>query len=216
MLDERELRGVLGHELSHVYNRDILISSVAAGLASVIMYLGYLAWLVPIGRSSDDDGPGPLGALAVLILGPVAAGLIQMAISRSREYQADASGAQVTGDPLALASALRKLELGTRALPLPPEPSLQTTSALMIANPFRGEGVAKPLLHPPADGRADRPPRADGRLPALGRRARTPRTKTRYDGRPSSRSRCSSRVSTSASSPSLRHWSSSTALAPAR
>ncbi len=149
ILDERELRGVLGHELSHVYNRDILISSVAAGLASVVMYLGYLAYLVPFGRN-DDDGPGPLGALAVLILGPVAAGLIQMAISRSREYQADATGAQVTGDPLALASALRKLELGTRALPLPPEPALQTTSALMIANPFRHEGMANLFsTHPP-------------------------------------------------------------------
>ena len=150
ILDERELRGVLGHELSHVYNRDILISSVAAGLASVIMYLGYLAWLLPIGRSSDDDGPGPLGALAVLILGPVAAGLIQMAISRSREFQADASGATVTGDPLALASALRKLEQGTRALPLPPEPNLQSTSALMIANPFRPQGMSSLFsTHPP-------------------------------------------------------------------
>jgi heat shock protein HtpX len=150
ILDERELRGVLGHELSHVYNRDILISTVAAGLASMIMYLGYLAWLLPIGRSDDEDGAGPLGALAVLILGPVAAGLIQMAISRSREYQADASGAAVTGDPLALASALRKLEAGTRALPLPPEPSLQSTSALMIANPFRSQGVSKLFsTHPP-------------------------------------------------------------------
>jgi heat shock protein HtpX len=151
ILDERELRGVLGHELSHVYNRDILISSVAAGLASVIMYLSYLAWILPIGRSdSDDDGPGPLGFLLLLVLGPFAAGVIRMAISRSREYQADASGAAVTGDPLALASALRKLELGTRQLPLPPEPRLQTTSSLMIANPFRHEGTASWFsTHPP-------------------------------------------------------------------
>jgi heat shock protein HtpX len=152
ILDERELRGVLGHELSHVYNRDILISSVAAGLASVIMYLTYLAWILPIGRgdSGDDDGPGPVGFVLLLVLGPVAAGVIRMAISRSREFQADASGATVTGDPLALASALRKLEMGTRQLPLPPEPRLQTTSSLMIANPFRHEGTANWFsTHPP-------------------------------------------------------------------
>ncbi len=150
ILDERELRGVLGHELSHVYNRDILISSVAAGLASVMMYLTYLAWFLPMGRGEDDDGPGPLGFLLLLVVGPMAAGVIRMAISRSREFQADASGAAVTGDPLALASALRKLEAGTRALPLPPEPGLQTTSSMMIANPFRREGVANWFsTHPP-------------------------------------------------------------------
>jgi heat shock protein HtpX len=162
LLDERELRGVLGHELAHVYNRDILISSVAAGLASVIMYLTYLAWFLP-GRSQDDDGPGPLGMLLLVLVGPLAAGVIQMAISRSREFQADASGARVTGDPLALASALRKLELGTRALPLPPEPGLQTTSALMIANPFRREGVAHWFsTHPPMAERVARLERLAG------------------------------------------------------
>jgi len=155
ILDERELRGVLGHELMHVYNRDILTASVAAALATAITFIANFALF--FGGGDDDDRPNPIAAIALMILGPLAAGIIQMAISRTREYDADEDGATLTGDPLALASALRKLELGTRQLPLPPERQLVSASHMMIANPFRGEGLARLFsTHPPMGDRIAR------------------------------------------------------------
>ena len=156
ILDERELRGVLGHELMHVYNRDMLTGSIAAAMSSVITYLAYAAMFFGGGGNGRDRG-SPIGAMLMLFLGPVAAGLVQMAISRTREYDADEDGAALTGDPLALASALQKLEVGTQVRPLAPEPRLQSSSHLMIANPFRARDVGTLFsTHPPMGDRIAR------------------------------------------------------------
>ncbi|MDE2060264.1 MAG: zinc metalloprotease HtpX [candidate division NC10 bacterium] len=158
ILNEEELEGVLSHELAHVRNRDTLISTIAATLAGVIVMLARMAMWMPIfgggGRDDDDRGGGAMGFLFLAILAPIAATLIQLAISRSREFQADESGARLTHKPYALASALQKLEVGANRLPMEANPA---TAHLFIVNPLRGDVLFKLFsTHPPVEERIAR------------------------------------------------------------
>ena len=148
LLNERELRGVLGHELSHVYNRDILTSSVAAGIAGIISSISTIALWFGGGRRDREEGGNVIALLLLAILAPLAASLTQFAVSRTREYDADHDGAVLTNDPLALASALSKLESGISHVPMDRDPRMEPVSSMMIANPF---GRVKNLFatHPP-------------------------------------------------------------------
>jgi len=159
LLSERELAGVLGHELGHVKNRDILISSVAATMAGAIMMLARMAQFAAYfggGRRDERGGGGnAIALLATALLAPVAAMLIQAAVSRSREYAADATGAHTTGDPLALASALKKLEAGARLEPM--AGAGPATAHLFIVNPLRGRSLFTLFsTHPPTQDRVAR------------------------------------------------------------
>jgi heat shock protein HtpX len=161
ILEPHELRGVLSHELGHVKNRDILIATVAATIATAIGYLAHmLQWSVifGFGRRDDREGGGGWGALVVAIIMPIAATLIQLAISRSREYLADEAGAGFCHDPLALASALEKLSDHARDQHLAPEsPTQATTASLFIVYPFSGSGLINLFsTHPPMEKRIER------------------------------------------------------------
>ncbi|NLT66620.1 MAG: zinc metalloprotease HtpX [Acidobacteria bacterium] len=141
LLNEEELTGVLAHELAHVKNRDILISSVAATLAGMIMWIANMARFAAIfggGRDSDDEGGGALGMLVTIVVAPIAAMLIQFWISRTREYQADAGGAAIAGSPHGLASALQKLDNYAKKIPMEASPS---TAHMFIMHPFSGKAL---------------------------------------------------------------------------
>ncbi len=159
-LDDEELEGVLAHELSHVKNRDTLTMTIAATLAGVITYLAHMAqWAAFFGggRRDDEEGAGgsAIGALLMAILAPIAAMLIQLAISRAREFQADASGARLVGRPWGLAKALEKLEMASRVTPM--EDATPATAHLFIVNPLRGEGLLTLFsTHPPIQERIAR------------------------------------------------------------
>jgi heat shock protein HtpX len=157
IMDERELEGVLAHELSHVLNRDVLISTIAATVAGAISMLANMAqWGLMFGGSRDDEGrsTNPIALILTIILAPLAAMLIQMAVSRSREFQADASGAGLTHEPEALASALAKLGQATKVIPMDANPA---TAHLFIVNPLSGRSFANLFsTHPPLEERIAR------------------------------------------------------------
>jgi heat shock protein HtpX len=155
-LDRRELEGVIAHELAHVKHRDILISSVAATIAAAIMMVANMARYAMIfggfgGRDNDRGGSNPLAALFTLIMAPIAAMLIQAAISRSREFAADAGGARIAGSPLGLVDALRKIEIAAGRIPLDANPA---TAHMFIVRPFSAEGILGLFrTHPPTEQR---------------------------------------------------------------
>jgi heat shock protein HtpX len=157
ILDWNELRGVLAHEISHVGNRDILIGSVAAAIATgITLIANFLQFSAFFGGGDDDEGTNPIALLALAILAPLAAGLLQMALSRSREYEADRSGARLVGDGEPLARALQKLEVGARQIPMDIDPA---HASAFIVNPLTGRRMSFATLwrtHPPTEDRVAR------------------------------------------------------------
>jgi heat shock protein HtpX len=157
ILDAEELEGVLAHELSHVKNRDVLIATMAATLAGAITYLAHMAqWAAIFGgrRDDEEEGGGVFGALLMAILAPFAAMLIQLAVSRAREFQADATGARLAGKPWGLAKALEKLETASQAVPMNATPA---TAHLFIVNPLSGRSLLRLFsTHPPIEERIAR------------------------------------------------------------
>jgi heat shock protein HtpX len=153
IMNDRELEGVLAHELGHVLHRDILISSIAATIGAAITYLGYIAMFFGGRRDDDEEGGSPIGGLLMIFLAPLAATLIQMAISRTREFSADAAAAKYTGTPDGLISALGKLERGVQRVPM--EDASPATAHMFILNPFGGGGGFSRLFmtHPPTEER---------------------------------------------------------------
>ena len=156
LLDRNELAGVISHELAHIKNRDILVSTIAATIAGAISYLAQMAQWAMIfgGRRDDDEGGNPIAAFVMMIVAPIAAMLVQLAISRTREYGADAGGARIVGNPLYLANALKKLHYASQRIPLEANPA---TSHMFIVNPLSGGGFAKLFsTHPPIEERIAR------------------------------------------------------------